>query len=78
MRISPFFLLALPLLAGADSPPLPTVVVQASRTSQIGLADAANAGTVTEQQLAARTVYRPAELLETAPGLIVSQHSGEG
>ena len=78
MRVLPFLLLPLPLLAGAVTPPLPTVVVQASRTSQIGLADAANAGTVTEQQLAARAVYRPAELLETAPGLIVSQHSGEG
>ena len=67
----------LPALAAAEDA-LPTIVVQASRTSQIGLADAASAGTVTEQQLAARAVYRPAELLETAPGLIVSQHSGEG
>ena len=33
---------------------------------------------VTQQQLAARTVYRPGELLEATPGLIVSQHSGEG
>jgi hypothetical protein len=33
---------------------------------------------VTKQQLDARTVYRAAEVLEAAPGLIVSQHSGEG
>ncbi len=58
--------------------PLAKVVVQASRTSQIGVADSANEGVVTQEQLAARTVYRPAELLETTPGLIVSQHSGEG
>ncbi|MDQ6680153.1 MAG: TonB-dependent receptor, partial [Pseudomonadota bacterium] len=38
----------------------------------------ANAGVVTGKQLAARAVYRPGELLEVTPGLIVSQHSGEG
>jgi outer membrane cobalamin receptor len=65
-------------LHAADDPPLERVEVSASRTSQIGVADSANAGVVTGQQLAARTVYRPAELLEAAPGLIVSQHSGEG
>ena len=61
-----------------DDVPLPSVLVTASRTSQLGVADSANAGVVTQQQLEARTVYRPAELLETAPGVIVSQHSGEG
>lgn len=40
--------------------------------------EAASAGTVGRQQLAARAVYRPGELLEAVPGLIVSQHSGEG
>ncbi len=59
-------------------PALQTVIIEGSRTSQIGKADSANAGIVTQKQLAARAVYRPAELLETAPGLIVSQHSGEG
>ncbi len=63
----------------ADVPaPLQTVVIEGSRTSQIGKADSANAGLVTQKQLAARAVYRPAELLEATPGLIVSQHSGEG
>ena len=45
---------------------------------QVGVADSANVGTVTQKQLEARTVYRPGELLEATPGLIVSQHSGEG
>jgi hypothetical protein len=62
----------------AEDDPLARVLVTASRTSQLGIADSANAGVVTREQLAARSVYRPAELLETAPGLIVSQHSGEG
>jgi outer membrane cobalamin receptor len=54
------------------------IVVTGSRVSQIGIAESANAGVVTGKQLAARTVYRPGELLEVTPGLIVSQHSGEG
>jgi outer membrane receptor protein involved in Fe transport len=33
---------------------------------------------VTKQQLDARTVYRPGEVLEATPGLVASQHSGEG
>ena len=55
-----------------------TIIVTGSRISQLGIADSANAGVVTGKQLAARTVYRPGELLEVTPGLIVSQHSGEG
>ena len=55
-----------------------TIVVTGSRLSQLGIADSANAGVVTAKQLAARTIYRPGELLEATPGLIVSQHSGEG
>ncbi len=57
---------------------LPKVVVTGSGAGQVGVADSANVGTVTQKQLEARTVYRPGELLEAAPGLIVSQHSGEG
>ena len=47
-------------------------------TGLVGVADSANSGTVSQKQLEARTVYRPGELLEATPGLIVSQHSGEG
>lgn len=57
---------------------LEPVEVQSSRNSQLGIADSANAGVITQKQLEARTVYRPGELLEATPGLIVSQHSGEG
>lgn len=57
---------------------LPAVTVEASRTSQLGIADSANAGVVNQKQLEARTVYRAGEVLEAVPGLIVSQHSGEG
>jgi hypothetical protein len=57
---------------------LSPITVQTSRNSQLGIADSANGGVVTQQQLEARTVYRPGEVLEATPGLIVSQHSGEG
>ena len=57
---------------------LAPVVVQSSRNSVLGEAGTASEGVVTQQQLDARAVYRPGELLEAVPGLIVSQHSGEG
>ena len=57
---------------------LEKVTVIGSTTQQVGVADAASVGTVTQKQLEARTVYRPGELLEATPGLVVSQHSGEG
>ena len=34
--------------------------------------------TVTREEIAARPITRPAEVLEAAPGLIITQHSGEG
>jgi hypothetical protein len=57
---------------------LQKVVVTGTASSLVGEADSANVGTVTQKQLEARTAYRPGELLEAAPGLVVSQHSGEG
>ena len=58
---------------------LETVVITGTASpSLVGVADSASVGTVTKKQLDARTVYRPGELLESAPGLVVSQHSGEG
>ncbi len=76
-------LCALPALfthhaAQADDLVLQRVLVEGSRMSQLGIADSANAGTVGQKDLAARTAYRPGEMLEAMPGLIASQHSGEG
>ena len=64
--------------AQGEAPVLATVSVQASRNSLLGDAESANVGLVTQAQLEARTIYRPGELLEAVPGLVVSQHSGEG
>src|SRR5579864_2365678 len=66
---------ALPAWAQYQS--LPEIVVTASPTG-IGTADTASQGVVTPEQLHEFPAYRPGELLETVPGLIVAQHSGEG
>jgi len=46
--------------------------------SLIGLAHAASEGAVTARQLEGRPLSRPGEMLETVPGLVIGQHSGEG
>jgi len=54
------------------------VVIRDSVENLVGVADSANQGTVTQKQLANRPLLRPGELLENVPGLIVTQHSGDG
>ena len=44
----------------------------------IGIADAASVGVVTAKEIERRPFQRAGEILETVPGFIVSQHSGEG
>lgn len=44
----------------------------------VGIASAASQGAITAVQLEARPMMRAGEVLETVPGMIVSQHSGEG
>lgn len=84
LRVLPCALAALfsPLLvhpaAHADDFVIQRVLVEGARASQLGLLDSANAGSVSQKELEMRTIYRPGELLEAAPGLIASQHSGEG
>jgi hypothetical protein len=62
----------------AGSQTLEEIIVTGQRKGLIGKADSATEGTVLPEQLQARPVYRVGELLETVPGLIVTQHSGEG
>jgi len=44
----------------------------------VGVANAASEGAVTAAQLEARPIMRAGEVLEAVPGVIISQHSGEG
>jgi outer membrane receptor protein involved in Fe transport len=63
--------------AGADAP-LQEVTVTAQRLALLGTATTASEGIVTEEELQLLPAYRPGQLLETVPGLIVTLHSGEG
>lgn len=57
---------------------LEPVVVEENRLDQIGVANSANQGVITQKQLENRPLSRTAELLEMIPGVIVTQHSGDG
>ncbi len=57
---------------------LDTVEVVDAVDDLIGSATAATQGTVIREQIEARPNYRSGEILEAAPGVIVTQHSGEG
>ena len=48
------------------------------RENLVGIATSASVGVITAEQLAARPIMRPGEVLEAVPGFITSQHSGEG
>ena len=48
------------------------------RENLVGVANSASVGAVTAAQLEARPIMRPGEVLESVPGFVVSQHSGEG
>ena len=54
------------------------VDVENPTDSLVGIAVAASQGAVTASQLEVRPLRRPGEVLETVPGMVISQHSGEG
>lgn len=64
--------------AGLPAVGLEEVVVTAQRIDLIGEVESASQGTVLGDQLENRPVLRPGEVLEVVPGLIVTQHSGDG
>jgi len=47
-------------------------------SDMVGVADSASEGVTGRKQLEQRPVLRPGELLETVPGVIITQHSGSG
>ena len=55
-----------------------TVNVEGREDSLIGIADSATQGTVGAKQLDDRPILRSGEVLETVPGLIITQHAGGG
>ncbi len=56
----------------------PIYVAETADPDTLAQADAASAGLVTSEQIENRPLSRPAEVLEVVPGLIATQHSGDG
>ncbi len=52
--------------------------LDAGENDLIGVADAASVGVVTAKQLDVRPMQRPGDVMESVPGVVTSQHSGEG
>ena len=46
--------------------------------SLVGVANASTQGAVTAEQVALFPISRPGDVVETIPGVVISQHSGEG
>ncbi len=57
---------------------LSEVAITGKRIAALSQADSASVGTVLADQLANRPLLRTGEVLEVVPGLIVTQHSGDG
>ncbi len=57
---------------------LPNMVVVGRQDSMIGIATSASQGTTGAAQLADRPILRSGEILETVPGVIITQHAGGG
>jgi outer membrane cobalamin receptor len=55
-----------------------TVQVRGHYDNGVGTSNAASQGAVTAELIASRPALRPGELLEFVPGVIVTQHSGDG
>jgi hypothetical protein len=72
-------LLIIILLAALAQPsPQEEVVVSGRAEPLVGEAASASEGVVGPRELGSRPLLRPGEILETVPGLIVTQHSGTG
>ena len=57
---------------------LPMVVVEGKAESLIGNAPSASKGQASREELMLRPTSRRGELLETVPGVIITQHAGDG
>jgi hypothetical protein len=78
-----------PVTIGAETPPplrislavgavSSTVTVQGREGDLVGIAQSATQGTVGAKELEDRPILRSGEILETVPGVIITQHAGGG
>ncbi len=62
----------------AVSAAITTINVQGRQDSLIGTAESASQGTVGAAEIQGRPILRSGEVLETVPGVIITQHAGGG
>jgi hypothetical protein len=67
-----------PSPAPADATEMPEVVVRGRAEDLLGVALSASQGAVGEADMQDLPLLRRGELLETVPGMVVTQHSGDG
>ena len=75
-------LVVIALVAFGSSGPsvaqLDSVEIRGHYDNAVGTSDAASQGTIRAELLKSRPAQRPGEVLEFIPGMIVTQHSGDG
>src|SRR5689334_3823399 len=77
--VSIVFFSSASLAQTADEPLVaPEVEVVGTYETGVGTSDAASEGRVTQRRIETRPALRPGELLEYVPGVIITQHSGDG
>jgi TonB dependent receptor/TonB-dependent Receptor Plug Domain len=64
--------------ADTASAPSQSITIRGHYDNAVGTSDAASQGTINRELLKSRPALRPGEVLEFVPGLIVTQHSGDG
>ncbi len=71
-------LAALTVCLGAHAHESSQIVVFGHYANDIGSSDSASQGVIGPELLSNRALLRPAEVLEYIPGMVVTQHSGDG
>ncbi|HEY2629781.1 MAG TPA: TonB-dependent receptor [Usitatibacter sp.] len=70
--------LAIPSALAHDVVNVERIDVNGHYDNGVGTSDAASEGSITAKLIDNRPVLRPAEILEFVPGVVVTQHSGDG
>jgi outer membrane receptor protein involved in Fe transport len=80
LRLLQFFLTGLvtATLTARAHETVEKIDIQGNYDNAVGTSDAASQGSVTAKLIETRPIQRPGEVLEFVPGVIITQHSGEG
>jgi hypothetical protein len=65
-------------IAAAQVGHLPEIEVRGPRDASIGSADSASEGAVERESYQSRPKLRPGDIVEAVPGVVATQHSGDG